>query len=159
MFNNIFKFFSILLILYQTPLYSKNTSLNNFKPKDLSNYFSGIVAYENKDNSKALKFFNSSKILLNKHDFFLKRYIAALVLEKKVPQAINVVKSNKGNKNTNFFDAYLIFRNTTEEHYEKRPILFDFLRQQFLPLQNLKQFRDEDYITHADCADAFLAVF
>ena len=108
MFNNIFKFFSILLILYQTPLYSKNTSLNNFKPKDLSNYFSGIVAFENKDNSKALKFFNSSKILLNKHDFFLKRYIAALVLEKKVPQAINVVKSNKGNKNTNFFDAYLL---------------------------------------------------
>ncbi len=108
MFNNIFKFFSILLILYQTPLYSKNTILNNFKPKDLSNYFSGIVAFENKDNSKALKFFNSSKILLNKHDFFLKRYIVALVLEKKVPQAINVVKSNKGNKNTNFFDAYLL---------------------------------------------------
>ncbi len=108
MFNNIFKFFSILLLLYQTPLYSKNPSLNNFKPKDLSNYFSGIVAFENKDNSEALKFFNSSKILLNKHDFFLKRYITTLVLEKKVPQAINVVKSNRGNKNTNFFDAYLL---------------------------------------------------
>ena len=46
--------------------------------------------------------------MLNKHDFFLKRYITTLVLEKKVPQAINVVKSNRGNKNTNFFDAYLL---------------------------------------------------
>ena len=89
-------------------MYSKSTSLNNFNSKSLSKYFSGILAFENKDNSKALEFFKSSKILINKHDPYLKRYIYSLVLENKISQAINVVKSNKNNSNTNFFDAYLL---------------------------------------------------
>jgi len=108
MFLNKIKFIFIILILYQTPLYSKSTSLNNFDPNNLSKYFSGIVAFENKDNSTALEFFNSSKILLNKHDTYLRRYIYSLVLENKTSQAINVVKNNKGKKNTNFFEAYLL---------------------------------------------------
>ena len=79
---NILKFLLILLLFYQTHSYSKSISLNDFNSRDLSNYFSGIVAFENRNNSEALKFFNSSKILLNQHDLFLKRYITALVLEK-----------------------------------------------------------------------------
>ena len=75
-------FIFVLLLLYQTPLLSKSTSLSNFNSKDLSNYFSGVVAFENKDNTLALDFFNSSKILLDKHDPYLKRYIYSLVLEK-----------------------------------------------------------------------------
>ena len=63
MLVKIFKLFLILL-LYQSPLYSKNTSLNDFNARYLSNYFSGIVAYENLDNTEALKFFNTSKILI-----------------------------------------------------------------------------------------------
>ena len=63
MLVKIFKLFLILL-LYQSPLYSKNSSLNDFNARYLSNYFSGIVAYENLDNTEALKFFNSSKILI-----------------------------------------------------------------------------------------------
>ena len=98
----------ITFIFYQTPVFSKSTSLDNFNSSDLSKYFSGIVALENNDNSKALSFFNSSKILLNKHDPYLKRYIYSLVLENKVSYAINVVKSNKNKKNSNFFDAYLL---------------------------------------------------
>ena len=89
-------------------MHSKSTTLINFNSKDLSKYFSGIVAFENKDNSTALEFFNSSKILLNKHDPYLKRYILSLVLDNKVPQAINLVKNNIGKKNTNFFDAHLL---------------------------------------------------
>ena len=77
-------FFLIAYLLYQTPLYSKSTSLKNFDSKNLSKYFSGILAFENKDNSTALDFFNSSKILLNEHDPYLKRYIYSLVLENKV---------------------------------------------------------------------------
>jgi len=107
MFKKI-NFFLLILLLYQNPLYSKSTSLNNFNSKSLSKYFSGILAFENKDNSKALEFFKSSKILINKHDPYLKRYIYSLVLENKISQAINVVKSNKNNSNTNFFDAYLL---------------------------------------------------
>ena len=95
----------VILILYQTPLYSKS---NNFNSEGLSKYFSGIVAFENKDNSLALDFFNSSKILVNKHDPYLKRYVYSLVLENKVSQAINMIKNNKGKDNSNFFDAYLL---------------------------------------------------
>ena len=102
------KLILIIILAYQTPLYSKSNSFKDFNSKNLSKYFSGIVAFENKDNSTALDFFNSSKILINKHDPYLKRYIYSLVLENKVSQAINVIKNNKDKKNTNFFDAHLL---------------------------------------------------
>ena len=102
MFFKKINFILTLLLFYQTPLYSKSASLNNFNSKDLSKYFSGIVAFENKDNSKALGYFNSSKILLNKHDPYLKRYVSSLVLSNKVSQAIYVIKDNKDKKNSNF---------------------------------------------------------
>ena len=89
------KFILIIFLVYQNPLYSKSTSFKDFDSKNLSKYFSGIVAFENKDNSKALNFFNSSKILIKKHDPYFKRYIYSLVLENKVKQAINLIKNNK----------------------------------------------------------------
>ncbi|MDC3125413.1 tetratricopeptide repeat protein [Candidatus Pelagibacter sp.] len=95
-------------LLYQTPIYSKSTSFNDFNSRDLSNYFSGIIAFENQNNSKALKFFNLSKVLLKKHDSYLKRYVNSLVLDNKVPQAINVIKNNGNKDNADFYDAYLI---------------------------------------------------
>ena len=101
-------FILIINLLYQTTLHSKSNSFEYFNSKNLSKYFSGIIAFENKDNQIALDFFNSSKILLNKHDPYLKRYIYSLVLENKVSQAINVVKNNKNKSNTNFFDANLL---------------------------------------------------
>ena len=102
------KFILIVLILYQTPLYSKSTTFNNINAKNLSKYFSGIVAFENKNNSDALKFFGSSKVLIDKHDPYLKRYVYSLVLENKVLQAINIVKNNENKSNVNFFDAYIL---------------------------------------------------
>ncbi len=108
MFLKQIKYILILLISYQTPLYSKSNSLNNFDTGNLSKYFSGIVAFENQDNSKALNFFSSSKILTNKHDPYLKKYIYSLVLENKVSQATNVIKENKDKSNSDFFEAYLL---------------------------------------------------
>ncbi len=108
MFNKLIKIFVILGLFYQTPVYSKSASFNEFNSRDLSNYFSGIVAFENKNNSDALKFFNASRILLNKHDAYLRRYINSLVLENKVSQAINVVKNASNDDNTDFFDAYML---------------------------------------------------
>jgi tetratricopeptide (TPR) repeat protein len=108
MFLKKIKFILIILILYQSPLYSKSNSFDDFDSRNLSRYFSGILAFENKENTTALEFFNSSKILLNKHDPYLKRYVYSLVLENKVPQAINIIKSNKGKSNAIFFDAYLL---------------------------------------------------
>ena len=102
------KFIITIFLFYQSPLYSKSTSLSNFDSDNLSKYFSGIVAYDNKNNSKALNFFNSSKTLLNSHDPFLERYIFSLILENKISRAINVIKLNKNQNKSNFFDAHLL---------------------------------------------------
>ena len=102
-----FKFFLILLF-YQSPLYSKSKSLNDFNSSYLTNYFSGIVARNNKNNFEALKFFETSKFLIKRHDNYLERYVYSLVLEGKVQQATNEIKKNLTEKNSNFFEANLI---------------------------------------------------
>ena len=108
MLKKLIKLVFIFGLLYQTPIYSKSTSFNDFNSRDLSNYFSGIIAYENQNNSKALKFFNLSKVLINKHDSYLKRYVNSLVLENKVAQAINIIKNRSNKDNTDFFNAYIL---------------------------------------------------
>ena len=55
------KFILIILILYQTPLHSKSNSFDDFDSKNLSKYFSGIVAFQNKNNPLALDFLNPLK--------------------------------------------------------------------------------------------------
>ena len=109
MLINFFKiFFSIFLIIYQIPVYSKNNYINKFNYKDLSNYFSAQVSYDNQKNVDALNFFKSSKSLINKHNPYLKQYIFSLVLEGKVNTAIKELKSNENRKNSDFFEAYLL---------------------------------------------------
>ena len=100
--------FALILLFYQSPLYSKSKTLNDFNSHHLSNYFSGIVAYENNNNSQALKFFKSSKSLIKQHDSYLENYVYTLVLEGKVQQATSEVKQNLTENNSNFFEAYLI---------------------------------------------------
>tara|TARA_Y100001958_G_C21240007_1_gene567415 strand:+ start:1299 stop:2981 length:1683 start_codon:yes stop_codon:yes gene_type:complete len=107
LFKNII-FILIFTLFYQTPIYSKSNSFKDINYKDLSKYFSGIVALENKDDTKALDFFNSSKILINQHDPYLKKYIYSLVNENKISTAINVIKQNIDEDNTKFLDAYLL---------------------------------------------------
>ena len=104
------KFFKLFLILifFQNPLYSKNKTLNDFNLRYLTNYFSGIVAYENKDNFEALNFFKSSKFLIKKHNTYLKKFVYSLVLEGKVKQAKNEIKLNLTESNSNFFEAHII---------------------------------------------------
>ena len=142
----------ILVLLYQTPLYSKSTSSNDINSKNLSKYFSGIVAFQNKDNSKALDYFNSSKILLNKHDPYLKRYVYSLVLANKIPQAINVIKSNKDKKDLNFFDAHLLLildylnKNQMEQAYEYLINLNNFEEADRFDLAILESLKEYIYV-------------
>ena len=98
----------ISLLFYQSPILSKSISFNKINSKNLSNYFSGIVAFENKENTEALNYFNSSKILIDQHDPYLKRFVISLVLENKVAQAVNYIRVNRKKRNSNFFEAYLI---------------------------------------------------
>ena len=104
------KIILILLIslFYQTHSYSKSNSFEKIDSKNLSKYFSGIVASQNENNTKALNFFNSSKILINTHDAYLERLVSSLVLENKISQAIAILKQNTGKKNSNFFEADLL---------------------------------------------------
>ncbi len=97
-----------LLVSYQSEVNSQSISLNKFDTKNFSRYFSGIIAFENQQNSDALKFFDSTKILLNDHHPYLKKYVSSLVLENKISKAINLIKNNKNKQNINFFDAYLL---------------------------------------------------
>ncbi len=119
MFLKKIKLILIIFLFYQNPLYSKSNSFVDFNSKNLSKYFSGIIAFENEDNSTALNFFSTSKILLSRHDVFLKRYFYSLILENKVPQAINLVKENKDK--IDFFDAYLILiiDNLKKDNFDK----------------------------------------
>tara|TARA_B100000282_G_C31497368_1_gene383275 strand:- start:153 stop:563 length:411 start_codon:yes stop_codon:yes gene_type:complete len=97
-----------LLIFYQTTSYSKSSSFNDLNFNNLSKYFSGIVALENKNNSLALDYFNSSKILLNKHDPYLEKLVISLVLEGRVSKAINTIKYQIKKEDFNFFEAYIL---------------------------------------------------
>lgn len=64
--------FLILILLYQTNLQSKSINPKNFNQKYLSNYLSALISFQNVDNNKAIKYYNSSKGLISEHENFLK---------------------------------------------------------------------------------------
>ena len=143
------KFILIVLLFYQNTLFTKSSSFEKIDSKNLSKYFSGIVAFGNKKNSEALDFFNSSKILINAHDPFLKRYVSSLVLENKVLQAIQIIKQNYENENIDFFDSYLLLiidslkKNELDIAYEYISIANNFAdedRFNLAILESLKQY-------------------
>jgi len=100
--------FALILLFYQSPLYSKSKTSNDFNSQHLSSYFSGIVAYKNNDNFQALKFFKSSRYLIKQHNLYLENYIYTLVLEGKVRRAVSEIKQNLTTDNSNFFEAHLM---------------------------------------------------
>jgi hypothetical protein len=145
------KFFKFILIilLYQSPLYSKSKTFNDFNSSYLSSYFSGIIAYENKDNTKALKFFQSSKPLIKRHNSYLEKYVYTLVLEGKVHRAIIEVKQNLTENNSNFFEANLILAleslkeknyKKSKEHLQKSSELINNDRISLIIVETLKQY-------------------
>ena len=143
------KFILIILLFYQNTLFTESNSFEKIDSKNLSKYFSGIVAFGNKKNSEALDFFNSSKILINAHDPFLKRYVSSLVLENKVLQAIQIIKQNYENENIDFFDSYLLLiidslkKNELDIAYEYISIANNFAEEDrfnLAILESLKQY-------------------
>ena len=106
---NLLKIFLIIVaLLYQSTAYSKATDNNKFNHKYLSNYFSALLSYDNKDNNRALEYFNSSKHLLDKHDKFLKKYVFSLVADGQVSKAIKQIKHSIKRNNSNFFETNLL---------------------------------------------------
>ena len=149
MFNKKIKIILICLLFYQSPLFSKSNSFNDLNYNNVSKYFSGIVAFENKDNSKALNYFNSSKILLDRHDPYLEKFVMSLVLENKITQAINIIKVNKEKKNSDFFEAYLLLvldslkKNNLDQSIKFLSEVPEFLqkdRYNYIILNSLKEY-------------------
>ncbi len=151
MFNKKIIILLFSLLLYQSPLLSKSTSFEKFNSKNLSKYFSGIIAFENKNNSEALNFFKSSKILINRHDPYLKRFIITLVFENKVAQAINIIKTNSKKSNSDFFESYILLaldslkKNNINKAIDILAEVPEYLqkdRLNFIIINSLKQYFD-----------------
>ena len=149
MFSKKIKIILIFLLFYQSPLLSKSNNFNDFNSDNLSKYFSGIVAFENKNNSDALNYFNSSKILLNRHDPYLEKFVMSLVLENKVAQAINIIKVNSEKTNSDFFEAYILLvldslkKNNLEQAAEFLSEVPEFLQKDrfnYIILNSIKQY-------------------
>ncbi len=145
------KFFKLFLIFlfFQNPLYSKSNIFSDLNSHYLSNYFSGIVAYNNHDNSEALNFFRSSKFLIKKHDSYLERYIYSLVLEGKVQLATNEIKKNLTENNSTFFEAHLLLAldslkkkkyKESKEHLQKSNTYIDNDRISLIIVETLKEY-------------------
>tara|TARA_X000000950_G_scaffold4143_1_gene4323 strand:+ start:1063 stop:2739 length:1677 start_codon:yes stop_codon:yes gene_type:complete len=152
MFLKKIKLILIFIILYQNPLYSKSTSFNDFNSRTLSNYFSGVIAFENKDNSKSLDFFNASKVLLNNHKPYFKRYLYSLVLENKINEAINIIKQKKNRNEPQFFESYLLLtidslkRNNFTKAYDYLTDIKKFTKQDRLNAAILDSLRNYAFV-------------
>ena len=108
----------MFLLLYQNVTFSKANDKNDFNQKYLSNYFSALISFDNQKNDDAIKFFNSSKSLIKKHDNFLRNYVFSLILDGQVKKALNLIKHSK---EANFFEAdlLLILDSITKKKYKQ----------------------------------------
>ena len=132
-----FKKFLILSIflLYQTNVQSKSFDQKNFNQRYLSNYFSALVSFNNVNNERSIKYYNSSKALISQHETFLKNYIFSLVEIGDVKKAIREISNNKNTNNSNFFEAYVIL---IVDAINKK----DFLNAKIY-IESLKQFDEQ----------------
>ena len=130
----------IVFFIYQTSAFSKTTDENDFNPKYLSNYLSAIISQNNKESDDAVKHFNSSKILINKHEKYLKKYAITLTVNGQVQKSINIIKKNRGQNNSKFFEAKLLL---LIDNFKKRE--FD---QNIELLNEFQSYRDYDNFQH-----------
>ncbi len=101
-------FLFIVFFIYQTFVFSKTTDEIDFNPKYISNYLSAIISENNHNSEDSLKYFNSSKILINKHEEYLKKYVINLSANGEVQKSINTIKQNRKKNNSKFFEANLL---------------------------------------------------
>jgi len=109
MITKIYKIiFFCLFVFYQNISHSKSLESPVFNEKNLYNYFSALVALDQNQNYKSLKFFNSSKDLKESHESYIKKYIFSLIQSGKIKKAVNEIKTMKNKNFIDFFEAQLI---------------------------------------------------
>ena len=126
----------IIFYLYQTSAFSKATEEKDFNPKYLSGYLSAIILKNNQNSEDSIKHFNSAKILMNKHEEYLKKYVITLTINNEVQKAIKVIKQNKNKSNSKFFEAKLLL---LIENFKKKNFY-----QNIKLLSELEKYRDYD---------------
>jgi len=124
----------IVFFVYQTSVYSKTVDSSDFNPKYLSDYLSAIISQNNLNSDASVKYFNSSKILINKHQEFLKEFAITLAINGRVQKSINIIKQNREQNNSNFFEGKLLL---LIDNFKKRK--FD---QNIKLLNEFKEYRD-----------------
>ena len=141
----------IIFFLYQTSTYSKTIDNIDFNPKYVSSYLSAIISDNNYNNDDSLKYFNSSKKLINKHEKFLEKYVINQVSNGEVQKTINILKKNRNKDNSNFFEANLLLLvdNFKKKKFENNiELLNEFERYQgngnyeYIIYEVLKNFND-----------------
>ncbi len=100
--------FIFIAFLYHSSTFSKSTENKNFNQRYLSNYFSALVSHENGDNQLAIKYFNSTKSIFKNYPNYFDQYIASLVLDNKVRDAINQIKLFDSKNKANNFQSNLL---------------------------------------------------
>jgi len=121
----------ILFLIYQTSAFSKTSDESDFNSKYLSSYLSAIISQNNQDSTDSIKYFKSSKILINKHEEYLKKYVMTLVLNGEVQKSINIIKQNVNKNNSKFFEAnlLLLIDNFKKKKFEQNiELLHEFQR-------------------------------
>ena len=98
----------IFILLYQNSLYSKTNENINFNQRYLSNYFSAMLSFNNKENDRTIKFFNFNKRLITRSEDSFKKYILSLLSEGKTKKAIDYILRNEKDSELNFFEANLL---------------------------------------------------
>ena len=126
----------IIIFLYQTNLYSKAANEKEFNQKYLSNYFSGLISYNNQKNNNALKFFENSRILIQSHGNFLQEYAFSLLQDGQVKKAINQIKYSNTLIGADFFEGNLLL---VLDSINKRKF-----KQASLKLKKLEKFKEDD---------------
>ncbi len=100
----------ILFLLYQTNSFSNVKINNQYNQEYLSDYFSAILSYANKNNRLAIRYFESSKTLLMQNSSYFDQYISSLVIEGKVKKAIKKIKTIEYDENNDLsFETNLLF--------------------------------------------------
>ena len=123
--------FTILFVFFTLEAKSKNIYSKDFNSKELSNYFSGVISHNNQKNEQALKYFKSSKKLLNKHDEYFRKLIFSLVLNQNVDRAIQEIKFLKNKNQSEFFEAQLLLLidSINKKKFDKTKIYLNTLSQ------------------------------
>ena len=124
----------IFILLYQNSLYSKTNENINFNQRYLSNYFSAMLSFNNKENDRTIKFFNYNKRLISRSEDSFKKYILSLLSEGKTEKAIDYILRNEKDSELNFFEANLLL-------YSDAILKKDFIKAEKY-VSRIKEFKD-----------------